>query len=223
MNEMNVGKRILILGAFGAVFAIFVVAAQSLVSSSHPPTPAPEIKPAVAKPEKTPSPNPSPLPSPVGQTSLPRQKATSSGPAVRPAEKQKAPSLRDMFLSGQPAEGVAVDAAEVERLLRDHVSRNHPNLKLSDADYERLAKALKTFRDANMKMQSMERTSANSAAFQQALEDVAESSTEFRKITGMAQGEFFMRGASPVQFGNDRQTQGKNDEIVTEYLSNHKP
>ncbi|MBI5116018.1 hypothetical protein HZA56_06050 [Candidatus Poribacteria bacterium] len=222
---MNVGKRILILGAFGVVFAIFIVAGQSLVSSNHSAAPVPEPKPAAAKPERPPSPNPSPLPSPtdVGQTSPSKQKATSAGPAAQTSEKQRAPSLREMFLSGQPAEGVAVDAAEVERLLRDHVTRNHPNLKLSDADYERLAKSLKTFRDANMKMRSTERTSANSAVFQQALEDVAESSTEFRKITGMAPGEFFMRGASPVQFGNDRQAQGNNDEVVTEYLSDHKP
>ncbi len=111
----------------------------------------------------------------------------------------------DLFLSGQATENVTVDVAEIEHLLRDHVNRNHPDLKLSDPDYERLAKALKSFREANIKMRSIERTSENATELRRALQVVADSSKEITKITGMAPGEFFMRGDTPVQFGNNRQ------------------
>jgi hypothetical protein len=113
------------------------------------------------------------------------------------------------------------DWGEVALLIRDHVETNHPHLKLSDADYERLADSVRMYREANLKVQSLKRTSENASAIRQAVEEREASAAQFEQVTGMSPDELFMDEEPPVRFGGEEPA--GNDEIVTEYLSDHLP
>jgi hypothetical protein len=109
----------------------------------------------------------------------------------------------------------------MEQLIREHVERTSPKLKLSDAEYEQLTQALMRLREANLELRSLERTSANAPVFRKRLEDVASASKEFQQITGMPLEQFFTGEDAPVRFGSKPHTD--DDEIVTDYLSDYKP
>jgi hypothetical protein len=132
-------------------------------------------------------------------------------------------TLEELFHSDEARENVEIDRAQIERSLRAFVEQSHPRLKLSDADFERLAGSIMKFREANLKMRSIARTSMNSAGFRQALEDVNTATEEFARITGMSPGEFFMGEDAPVRFGDDPWAADDDDEIVTEFLPEREP
>jgi hypothetical protein len=206
-------KRMLILGGFGIAFAALLIGARALLAIREPaaPSPQPSEKPAKQTSMLTDVLPPAPPSAPED---------TSPTAAANPTE---TPSPMDVFLSGKDAASEEIDWRQVERSLREHVERNHHNLKLSDADYERLTKSVRTFRDANLKMRSLERTSENAAEFRKLLNDIQESTKEFQQITGMSQGEFLRSEEDPpVRFGNDPGAVD-NEEIVVDYLSDHKP
>jgi hypothetical protein len=101
--------------------------------------------------------------------------------------------------------------------LREYVAKNHPSLKLSDREYERLAESISAFRDANLKMNSLERTAANAPAIRKSLQEMATAMQDFRQITGMNQDEFFVGEDAPVKFGGEEDLFG-DEEIVPEFL-----
>ncbi|GAB4339044.1 MAG: hypothetical protein Kow0099_13710 [Candidatus Abyssubacteria bacterium] len=206
-------KRILILGGFGIAFAAILLGAQALLATHEPAALAPEpsektfVKESAAPEARPPAP-----------PSTPQQ--SEPVPEAKPLEK---PSLMDLFLSGADVETEDIDWRQVEEALREYVERNHHNLKLSDSEYERLAKSIRTFREANLRMRSLERTSKNAAEFQQLLSDIQESTREFQQITGMSQGEFLRSSENPpVRFGNEPGAVD-NEEILVDYLSDYKP
>ncbi len=131
--------------------------------------------------------------------------------------------LEELFSSALEGKDLQLDRMEVKQLLREHAERNQPHLKLSNEEYAQLAASIMAFRDAKNRTRSTKRTSMNAAAFRQSLEDSKEAMREFKKITGMSPDEFFMGEDSTIRFGDDKSYSGKDDEIVTEYLSDHKP
>jgi len=215
---MDIVKRILILMAFGAAFAVFLLVVMKaraatetarLPSRPVPAKPVAESKPSPVRPEDT-------------EARTVERKPVQEAPP-QPKRTESDVGLRHLFDSRKTDAGGEVEWSEVADLLREHVERNHPRLKMSDEDYERLADSIKSFREANENMRSMERTSANAAAIGQSLEDLAAAMSEFDQLTGMSPGEFLMEEDSPVSFGREMPTTEPDDEIVTEYLRDHKP
>ena len=200
----DLGKRIIILLAFGAGFAVFLLVVLKVrggpeigrpASESNTARPAVESEPSTSKSFQVPPEVPSPEPS--------EGRAMEHQAPVPPDPTKSLLELKKLFTSGKADSNGEIDWTEVERLLRDHVDHNHPSLKMSDADYRRLAAAMRSFREANEKTRSMERTSANAAAIRQSLEEVGNAMREFSQLTGMSPGEFFLEEDRPVTFGND--------------------
>jgi len=222
------GKRMLILAGFGAGLAVLLVLAQAILSTRQPTVSQSAGTPAQKAPEKNPARDesfslPPAPPARPAAPAAPEQKDTKGQTPAPAGTKRGHASLKDLFASGQPAANVTIDTKELEELIRDHISRTHPDLKLSDADYERLATAFKTYREANLRMQTMERVSSNSGVFRQSLQEMAAATKEFKQITGSAPGEFFMEGEPPVIFGNTTQESDDDDETDPEFLPDHKP
>jgi len=223
MTKNNLAGRAFVLGVFGIIFAGALIASDLIFSARQkqvssepiPVAPAPEISPP-ASPVFSLPPAPAAVP-------IPEQPAEQKAPIAPQAaeEKPQPPDLTDLYSSGQSIMEAEVDSAQVQHLLREHVNRNHPSLKLSDREYERLAETMRIFREANLKMQSLERTSANSPAIRQSLQEMATAMQDFQQITGMTQGDFFLGDDAPVQFGG---SEGSGDaEVVVDFLSDHKP
>jgi hypothetical protein len=226
MNN-NLVKRTLILSAFGVVFAGVLLATDLIFSSRKQEVTASGPKTNQAAPPTRPQGNPAfslpPAPAAVNAAAKPagNQPLQASSPAN---ESENDPGdLQKLFAAGQPASEVKIDPKQMDQLLRAHVARNHPSLKLSDREYERLAETIRIFREANLKMNSLERTSANAPAIRQSLQEMATAMQDFRQITGMTQGEFFSGPNAPVQFGGENSSSNENDKMVVDFLSDHKP
>lgn len=232
MNN-HLAKRALILIVFGAVFAIALFAIELIFSPRQKQAVSSEPKPSDAVPQRTPKNNPSfslppaPPAAPVEQPAETGKPAEARKPATAPKEEpqKKPPDLTDLFESGRPVSEVAIDDKQVAPMLREQVAKNHPDLKLSDREYERLAESIRTFREANLRMNSLERTPANAPAIRQSLQEMATAMQDFHQITGMTQDEFFMsKDSPPVLFGGEETTDTANEKTIPEFLSDpHKP
>jgi hypothetical protein len=214
----DVAKRIVILMAFGAGFAVLLL---MLNVRGGPETARPSSKPDSVRPvieNEPPERKPSPLPlTEIEAQTIERRTLKDETPT--PAEEPESlRELKELFSSGKADGTDDIDWNEVEGLLQEHVDRNHPGLKLSDSDYERLSDSMKSFREANEKMRSLERTPANAPAIRQSLQDLDAAMKAFDELTGMSPGEFFMEEDAPVIFGGDPLSRETDDEIVTEYL-----
>jgi len=214
----DVSKRIVILMAFGAGFAVLLLmlnvrgGSEIARPSSKPDSVRrlPENEPPETKPFSL------PLTDIETQTlELRTPKDETPTPAEEPESLQE---LKALFSSGKADGTDDIDWEQVEGLLREHVDRNHPGLKLSDSDYERLSDSMKSFREANEKMRSLERTPVNAPAIRQSLQELNAAMKAFDELTGMSPGEFFMEEDAPVIFGDDPRSRETDDEIVTEYL-----
>lgn len=218
-------KRVLILLAVGAAFALFLLVVQAVSSqrqtTSSLSSPQPVRKPAVVQDISRNAPPTSSISSDqtaATESTVPRAEPQGDGGRGSSSE-----MLNALYLSGTPDSAMNIDSKAMELLLKDHVDRTHPRLKLSDSDYEKLAQAAAKFRQANLEMRSLERTSANAPEFRKRLEDVASATKEFQQITGMPLEQFFMGEDTPVQFGSNPQSHKDTDEIVTDYLSDYQP
>ncbi len=223
-NMNNLSRRFLILFVFAIIFAGVLLATDMIFSHHQEQVSSEPIAPAVVQaPARNPAfslpPAPAAQPPPEKPVEEEKKSVPPSAKATEP--KEEAIDLREMFASGQPIEEVPVDPEQVKQMLRDYVERNHPSLKLSDREYERLATAMGTFRVANLRMRSLERTSANAPAIRESLQEMATAMQDFQQITGMTQGEFFTGAGAPVQFGGDEEP--KNDETVVDFLPDPHP
>jgi len=214
----DVSKRIVILMAFGACFAILLFILNVRGGSEvPPPSPRPDSPGPVIEteaPEKEPSP---PLMTDIETHMFNGRPPEEETPA--PVEEQESVrELRELFAAGKADEVDDIDWDAVEVLLREHVDQNHPRLKLSDSDYERLSASMKSFREANVRIRALERTPANAPAIRQSLQELEAAMKAFKDLTGMSPGEFFMEEDAPVTFGRDPLSRETDDEIVIEYL-----
>ncbi len=220
----GLGKRVVILAAFGAGFALVLLVAMAIQAALRTARPSLGRKtPATSVKSESTRPAPLALPPATPAAPTPNQNtATNEQASLPPEETEEAATLEQVFHSTDGSENGEIDQAQIERSLRAFVEQSRPRLKLSDADYERLAGSIMKFREANVRMRSMERTGMNSAGFRQALDDVNEATDEFVRITGMSPGEFFVGKDAPVKFGDDPRG-AIDDEVVTEYLPESKP
>ncbi|RJP75043.1 MAG: hypothetical protein C4532_01270 [Candidatus Abyssobacteria bacterium SURF_17] len=218
-------KRVLILLAVGAAFAVLLLIVQAVLPSRQTTSSLSSEQPIRKSAEAKHVSAGGPLTAPISPKGAADTEATESRKETGEGSDQVPPSamLRDLYLSGATDSAVTVDSKTMEQLLRDHVERTHPRLKLSDSDYEQLAQTLISLREANLEMRSLERTSANAPVFRKRLQDVASATKEFQQITGMPLEQFFAGEDTPVQFGSNPQSHKDDDEIVTDYLSDHKP
>jgi hypothetical protein len=218
-------KRALILLVFGIVFAGSVLAIELVLSSQQKQTveanpsvtPSPPVEPAVSLPPAPPA-----VSQPLQRASQQPKSSSSPVPAADKM-KQKAPDLKELFGMGIPAAELDIDQEQVARMLRAYVEKNHPELRLSDREYERMADIMKIFREANHSMNSLERTSANAPAIRRSLQEMATAMQDFQQITGMSQGEFFMDKGAPIQFGGDEELpeDAKEENLTPDFLVDH--
>lgn len=223
MNGLS--KRIVVLAAFGVFVAVVLILTQIIRSKRQSGPLSSERQPPGTIAEREPPPK---LILPSTSAAHKTYRLQAERPQARPTKPAtttpRHSKLEEIFSSGLEEENLQLDRMEVEQLLREHVDRNHPHLKLSSEDYGQLAASIMAFRDARNRTRSTKRTSMNAPAFRQSLEDAKEAMREFKKITGMSPDEFFMGEDSPIRFGEDEALyRGNDDEIVTEHLSDHKP
>lgn len=220
-------KRALILLVFGIVFAGSLLAVELVLSSrqkqvveakpSEKILPSSPAEPVVSLP---------PAPPAVSQPLQAVEKKAAPSPApVADTVKQEAPDLKELFSLGNPAAELDIDQEQVARMLRSYIAKHHPNLRLSDREYERLADIMKIFREANYSMNSLERTSANAPAIRRSMQEMATAMQDFRQITGMSQGKFFLDKDAPIQFGGEEEfsEDAKDEELTPDYLVDHQP
>ncbi|RJP19549.1 MAG: hypothetical protein C4520_12770 [Candidatus Abyssobacteria bacterium SURF_5] len=218
----NLVKRALILLIFGAAFAVSILAVDLIISPRQKKSSALQQEAETTAPAQQ-APNPEfflpPAPPAASPPAVPVEKkgAGATPDLPSPVSRMEPSQLREAFASGVPVEEAYIDVAQTAAELRAHVERNHPSLKLSDREYDRLAESIGSFREANLKMKSLERSSENSPAIRRAMQQMATAMQDFRQITGMTQGEFFLGEDAPVKFGEDERP-GKNEELVVDYL-----
>jgi len=220
-------KRALILLIFGIVFAGSVIAVELVLSSQQ--RQSAEAKPSASvAPSRTAEPAVSLPPAPPAVTQpvqIADKKPAPSPATAADTKKQEASSLKELFDLGIPAAELDIDQEQVASMLREYVAKNHPDLHLSDREYERIADIMKIFREANQSMNSLERTSANAPAIRRSMQEMATAMQDFQQITGMSQGEFFLDKDAPIQFGGEEEfSEDAKDEVLTpDFLVDHQP
>jgi hypothetical protein len=223
-------RRALILLLFAAIFAGSLIVFELATSSrrkqaiSSEPTPDEASGPRTRPQQPVFSLPPAPPAAPqFVQPVAHEEKKQPAAPAALQSFGEGTDDLRELFASGVPSSEAVIDRRQIMDSLREHVAKNHPSLKFSDREYERLADVMKTFREANLKVGSLERTSANAAEIRRSLQEMATAMQDFRQITGMTQSEFFSEKDAPVQFGDDEGLVNNNEEIVADFLVDHQP
>jgi hypothetical protein len=218
-------KRALILLIFGIVFAGSVIAVELVLSSQQ--KQSAEAKPSASvSPSRTEESAVSLPPAPPAVTQpvqIAEKKPASSPPSPAGTEKEESDGLKELFDMGIPAAELDIDQEQVARMLRTYVTKNHPDLHLSDREYERMAHIMKIFREANYNMNSLERTSANAPAIRRSMQEMATAMQDFQQITGMSQGEFFLDKDVPIQFGGEEELSenAKNEIPPPDFLVDH--
>lgn len=220
------GKRALVLVLFVIALSVPLILFKTFTSKPTSPSAQPEetqvsaIEHAVERSEPPPaidSPANEPPPAPDVQQ-----------PTAAPAPPLDAAAVAAEALADSPLDFFGDDDEfpndkAVENLLREHIKKNHPALRLSDGQIATLAESMREFREARAQMRGLERTSANASAIKESLERTVSAMDEFTRITGMTPGEFFMEGEPPVIFGTVEQGTNDTNEFPTENFSGSRP
>lgn len=216
------GKRALVLSLFVVALSIPLILFKTFTLKPTSPSAQPEGRQisAIEQAEEKSKPPPA-IDSPANEPTPDAQQPTAA--LAPPLDDAAAEALDDSPLDFFGDDDEFPNDADVEDLLREHIKKNHPALRLSDGQIASLAESMREFREARAKMRGLERTSANASAIKESLERTVSAMDEFTRITGMTPGEFFLEGEPPVIFGNMEQRTNDTNEFPTENFSGSRP
>jgi len=142
-------------------------------------------------------------------------------------EARKKPSLPVSIntKAEQPPQPQEKDTLEEDELLRENITdmlawameEDFPELNLSESEFRGLTETVMTIRATMQGLRGTEGNHEDAEAFIKKRDQMAQATTDFKRMTGMNLVEFLLRASTQGGIDND---EPDHEEIVLEYIDN---